>query len=98
MATKKTQTKAEEPGTQGIHFESTRMYRVYVSADITVTGKDGDRLKMKLPVKGLPKTGQIEMKVTPPDLIVAREGFDPEGNRAIFLVRVPKENQIFKPE
>jgi hypothetical protein len=78
-------------------LESTNMYRVYVSPGLAAKGLNGDPLSMSTPASGEQGAQQAEIVAAGTDLITAVVGLDPEGNKAIFLVRVPADCQIFKP-
>jgi hypothetical protein len=96
MATKK---KAPQKNlSQSGLLSCTNMWRVYVSAELMLIGEEGE-LKLRRVERGVEGAQQAEVRVTDnTDQIVLHEGFDPEGNKAIFMVRVPQSSQIFMPK
>ncbi len=74
------------------------MYRVFLSKDVFVQAQNAVALK---PVKdGVDGAGEMSIFVNDTDQIVVREGFVPGSttDKALFLIRVPLEFQIFKPK
>jgi hypothetical protein len=79
-------------------LECTSLYRVFLGEGITVKGKNGTPVETERVDGGVAGTGQVDIEVTAPSQILVREGLAPDGKKALYLVRVPKENQIFEPK
>jgi hypothetical protein len=85
------------PSQRGL-LSSTDMYRVYLSENLTLNG-EGGYVNLRGVDGGLPGARQAEVRSTnSTDMIIAHIGTDRSGHNAIFLVRVPRESQIFNPD
>ena len=85
-------------------LECTALYRIYVSSNLTVTGKDGSTVQTATPSNGASGTtpttgaGQLDVVASGSDQILAYLGMSPDGkNKAVYLARIPQGSKIFQP-
>jgi hypothetical protein len=100
MATKKKSANAapkKNPSQSGL-LSCTHLWRIYLSDELILKAKGG-AVDLDDVRNGIEGAGQAEVKVTnSTDQIVLHEGFDPQGNKSIFMVRVPQDSQVFRPK
>ena len=79
-------------------LDCTSLYRVYVSSKLIVNAKSGG-VTLKDIVNGQPGAGELTIEASDKEQILLHVGPSPNGkDKAIYLIRVPKESQIMNPD